>query len=167
MGGKTFSIGEAAAASGLPVKTIRYYEEIGLIPRAMRTNGSVHAGGHRVYSHADVGRLRFIHHARLFGLSLADIRELVALAEGKGCPSQQPEYRRILKGHLDEIDERAGRAGPCARVLVGHMRVHSANGTNPVIRSKAVGEAPHERRKACASVVTMSSSAPRSAPRSR
>ncbi len=106
MGGKTFSIGQAAEASGLPVKTIRYYEEIGLIPQAMRTNGSARGGGHRIYSDADVGRLRFIHHARLFGLSLADIRELLALAEGKGCPSRQPEYRKILRRHLDEIDER-------------------------------------------------------------
>lgn len=105
MDGKTFAIGEAAAASGLPVKTIRYYEEIGLIPPAMRTNGSAHGSGHRVYNDADVGRLRFIQHARLFGLSLAEIRDLVALAEGNGCPSRQPEYRKIRGRHLHGIDE--------------------------------------------------------------
>ena len=99
-------IGDAAKASGLTVKTIRYYEEIGLIPKAGRTNGGAHTGGHRLYTKADVGRLRFIHHARLFGLSLADIREMVALAEGKGCPSRQPEYRKIFGRHLREIDER-------------------------------------------------------------
>src|SRR5713101_856933 len=108
MGGKTFSIGEAAATSGLPVKTIRYYEEIGLIPHAMRTNRSLHGGSHRIYGDADVGRLRFIQHARLFGLSLAEIRELLALANGKGCPSRQPEYRKILGRHLHGIDERVG-----------------------------------------------------------
>ena len=106
MNGKTLSIGEAAAASGLPVKTIRYYEEIGLIPHAMRTNGSLRGGGHRIYGDADVGRLRFIQHARLFGLSLAEIRELLALADGKGCPSRQPEYRKVLGRHLHGIDER-------------------------------------------------------------
>ncbi len=106
MDGRILSIGAAAAASGLPVKTIRYYEEIGLIPRATRTNGGAHGSGRRIYNDADVGRLRFVHHARLFGLNLADIRELLALAEGKGCPSQQPEYREILRRHLDEIDER-------------------------------------------------------------
>ncbi len=106
MDGRTFAIGEAAAASGLPVKTIRYYEEIGLIPQATRTNGGVRGSGRRIYNGADVGRLRFIHHARLFGLSLADIRELLALAEGKGCPSRQPEYWNILRRHLHEIDER-------------------------------------------------------------
>lgn len=102
----TFSIGEAAKASGLSVKTIRYYEEIGLIPKAGRTNGGVHTAGHRLYTEADVGRLRFIHHARLFGLGLADIRKLLALADSKGCPGKQPEYREMLGRHLREIDER-------------------------------------------------------------
>ena len=106
MNARSFSIGEAAKASRLSVKTIRYYEEIGLIPKAKRSNGGVHTAGHRVYSEADVGRLRFICHARLFGLGLADIRKLLALADGKGCPSRQPEYREILRRHLHEIDER-------------------------------------------------------------
>ena len=106
MNTRSFSIGEAAKASGLTVKTIRYYEEIGLIPKAGRTNGGAHTGGHRVYTEAGVGRLRFIHHARLFGLNLSDIRKLLALADGKGCPSEQPEYREILRRHLHEIDER-------------------------------------------------------------
>lgn len=106
MGVRNFAIGQAAEASGLPVKTIRYYEEIGLIPRATRTNTGVRGSGHRIYNDADVGRLRFIHHARLFGMSLADIRELLALAESNGCPSRQPEYRKILRRRLHEIDER-------------------------------------------------------------
>jgi len=106
MDGRAFSIGDAAAASGLPVKTIRYYEEIGLIPRAVRSKGGARGNGHRIYNDAYVGRLRFIHHARLLGLSLADIRELLALAEAKGCPSRQPEYRRVLQRHVNEIDER-------------------------------------------------------------
>ncbi|MGQ0662937.1 MAG: MerR family transcriptional regulator [Pseudomonadota bacterium] len=105
MARRILSIGGAAEASGLPVKTIRYYEEIGLIPQATRTNGGGRGGGHRIYGDGDVGRMRFIHHARLFGLSLADIRELLALAEAKGCPSGQPEYRKVLQRHLHEMDE--------------------------------------------------------------
>ncbi len=104
--GAIISIGDAAKAAGLTVKTIRYYEEISLIPKAGRTNGGAHTGGNRVYTEADVGRLRFIHHARLFGLALADIRELLALADSKGCPGKQPEYREILGRQLREIDER-------------------------------------------------------------
>ena len=101
-----FLIGEAAKVSGLSVKTIRYYEQVGLIPKAARTDGGTHTGGHRLYSEADVGRLRFIRHARLVALGLADIRELLALAERKGCPSSQPEYQEVLSRHLREIDER-------------------------------------------------------------
>ncbi len=102
----TFSIGEAAKAADLPVKTLRYYEQIGMIPKVRRTNGGARTGGHRLYTEADVGRLRFIRHARLFGLPLSDVRELMALADGKGCPSGQPEYRAILQRHLRAIDER-------------------------------------------------------------
>ncbi len=101
-----FSIGDAARASGLTVKTIRYYEEIGLIPKAPRHNGGAHTGGNRVYSEPVVGLLGFIRRARLLGLSLAEIRELLALADGRGCPSRQPEYQAILRQHVREIDER-------------------------------------------------------------
>lgn len=102
----TFSIGEAAKSSGLSVKTIRYYEEIGLIPKAARTSGGLHTGGRRIYTEADVRRLRFIHHARLFDLSIADIRQMLALTQNGACPGHQPEYRTILVGRLHEIDER-------------------------------------------------------------
>lgn len=100
------TIGQAARAADLPVKTIRYYEEIGLIPRAGRTNSGSRTGGHRVFSAAQVGRLRFIRQARLLGLSLSDVRQLLAVADGKGCPSMQPEYQAILQEHLRAIDER-------------------------------------------------------------
>ena len=104
----TFSIGEAAKASELSVKAIRYYEEIGLIPKADRTDGGLHTSGHRVYTAADVRRLRLINHARLLGLSLADIRQILAVADGRGCLSRQPEYQQILKKHLADIDQRIG-----------------------------------------------------------
>ncbi|MFB3151396.1 MAG: MerR family transcriptional regulator [Alphaproteobacteria bacterium] len=103
---REYKIGDAAKASGLTVKTIHYYEQIGLIPRAQRRNSGAHTGGNRMYSEADVGRLRFIYHARLLGLGLPDIRELLALADGKGCPGGQPEYEQVLGRHLDDIDDR-------------------------------------------------------------
>ena len=54
-----FTIGKAAHASGLTAKTIRYYEQIGLIPKARRHNssGAPHTGGDRIYSETDIGRL--------------------------------------------------------------------------------------------------------------
>jgi MerR family copper efflux transcriptional regulator len=68
------NIGAAAAQSGLPPKTIRYYEEIGLIPAAGRTGG-----GYRDYDRSDVQILRFLHRARGLGFSVAECRELLSL----------------------------------------------------------------------------------------
>lgn len=99
-----FSIGAAAEASGVSVKTIRYYEEIGLIPKAPRSNAAARTGGDRVYTTVDVGRLRFIRRARMLDLGLDDIRDLLALAEN-GCPGAQPEYRAKLERHLGTIEE--------------------------------------------------------------
>jgi MerR family transcriptional regulator, copper efflux regulator len=101
-----YSIGQAARASGLTAKTIRYYEEIGLIPKARRRTGTFHTGGDRLYGDADIGRLRFIHHARLVDLSLTDIRELLKIADAGGCPSEHPMYGDVLKRHIRTIDQR-------------------------------------------------------------
>jgi len=100
-----YSIGEAARAAGLTAKTIRYYEQVGLIPRASRRAGVARTGGDRIYNAADVGRLRFIRHARLVDLSLADIRELLEIADA-GCPSTHPTYAAVLRRHVRGIDER-------------------------------------------------------------
>ncbi len=103
-----YSISEAAQASGLTAKAIRYYEQIELIPKALRRNSesAPHTGGDRVYGDADVARLRFIHHARLVDLTLVEIRELVTIADQVGCPSDHPRYGDVLKQHLLDIDER-------------------------------------------------------------
>lgn len=101
----TFTIGEAARASGLSIKAIRYYEEIGLIPKATRRNGAARTGGHRLYDCGEIRRLRFIRHGRLLGLSLEEVGELLEAANGD-CPGVQPAYREKLTRHLTEIDER-------------------------------------------------------------
>lgn len=104
------SIGDAAEVTGLSVKTIRYYEDIGLVPKAPRRNSGARTGGNRLYDGAAIGRLKFAHSARSLGLSLEEIRLLVAIAE-QGCPSERPEYGDILKQHLAGIDEHIARLG--------------------------------------------------------
>jgi DNA-binding transcriptional MerR regulator len=69
-------IGELASRFGLNPKTIRYYEEIGLLPRPQRTTA-----GYRRYDEATVSRLGFILRAKLLGLSLEDIRDVLAIHE--------------------------------------------------------------------------------------
>lgn len=72
------NIGEAARASGVHAKMVRYYERIGLIPPATRSEA-----GYRLYTDADVNTLRFIHRAREFGFPIERIRLLVSLWQGE------------------------------------------------------------------------------------
>lgn len=70
------SIGKLSAATGVKVPTIRYYEEIGLLPEAERS-----AGNQRLYGAKAQERLAFIRHSRELGFSLDDIRELLSLSD--------------------------------------------------------------------------------------
>lgn len=67
-------IGDIAKKSGLPAKTVRYYESIGLIPPAARA-----ANGYRTYSESDLQILKFVQRARGLGFSVEDIASLLAL----------------------------------------------------------------------------------------
>ncbi|MDA3922921.1 MAG: MerR family transcriptional regulator [Salinisphaera sp.] len=100
------SIGQAARASGLSVKAIRYYEQIGLIPPPRRHDCYAQTGGNRVFSAADLKRLHFIHHARLLELGLDEVRDLLNYLDAGYCPGGQDEYQTILRRHLQKIDER-------------------------------------------------------------
>jgi DNA-binding transcriptional MerR regulator len=70
------NIGKLSAATGVKVPTIRYYEEIGLLPEAERS-----AGNQRLYGMKAQERLAFIRHARELGFPLDDIRELLSLSD--------------------------------------------------------------------------------------
>lgn len=98
-------IGEVAKVVGLNPKTIRYYEEIGLLPHARRSE-AVHGNGYRLYAREDVQRLEFIRRAKLMDLSLTEIRDLVATAEQGCCSSVNPKLARIVEQKLGEIDQR-------------------------------------------------------------
>ncbi|MFN6979341.1 MAG: MerR family transcriptional regulator, partial [Gemmobacter sp.] len=89
------TIGEAAAATGLPAKTIRYYEEIGLV-RPLRG-----ANAYRRYRDTDVQKLGFVARARALGFSVEDCRALLALYTDHARSSA--EVRRIAEAHLDAI----------------------------------------------------------------
>ena len=90
------NIGEAASASGVSAKTIRYYEAAGLIATANRS-----AGGYRVYTQADVSTLRFIKRARELGLSIERIRRLLDLWQNKSRASR--DVKRLALDHIVEI----------------------------------------------------------------
>jgi DNA-binding transcriptional MerR regulator len=77
-------IGELAARFGLNSKTIRYYEEIGLLPRADRSES-----GYRRYDERDVEHLGFIRRAKTLGLSLGEIRNILSVQEEGSLPCGQ------------------------------------------------------------------------------
>jgi MerR family transcriptional regulator, copper efflux regulator len=89
------NISTAAAKTGLPPKTIRYYEDIGLIDPARRPNG------YRAYDGEDIHRLRFIQRARSLGFSVEDCRTLLSLYADDGRASA--EVKAISSRHLAAI----------------------------------------------------------------
>lgn len=92
------NISQAAAASGLPAKTIRYYEEIGLVAPSRDANG------YRVFVDTDIHNLTFIARARALGFSIEDCRVLMALYEDKSRASA--DVKKIAQAHLDQIESK-------------------------------------------------------------
>ncbi|NNE86501.1 MAG: Cu(I)-responsive transcriptional regulator [Silicimonas sp.] len=89
------NISEVAKASALPAKTIRYYEDIGLIQPARSENG------YRTFSETDAHKLRFVARSRALGFSIEDCRALLALYEDDHRASA--EVKAIARKQLDEI----------------------------------------------------------------
>ncbi|SFO79671.1 Cu(I)-responsive transcriptional regulator [Cohaesibacter marisflavi] len=92
------NISQAAGIADLPVKTLRYYEDIGLVVPARRENG------YRDYANEDLARLRLIGRARKLGFSIEECRNLLALQADKSRASA--DVKRIAQAHLREIDEK-------------------------------------------------------------
>lgn len=94
-----FPIGELSRQTAVKVPTIRYYEQIGLLPEAPRTQGN-----RRLYGQSEVDRLNFIRHSRELGFEIDDIRELLAMAAQPQSSCHQVDS--IANNHLIEIDRR-------------------------------------------------------------
>ncbi len=136
-------IGTVAKASGVKVPTIRYYEQIGLLPPPPRSEGN-----RRLYGSGDLRRLSFIRHARELGFEIEAIRTLLALQDrpGQSCA----EADAIARARLLEVENRLnslnalkvelermlaecahGRIADCRVIEVladhGECRVHARN----------------------------------------
>lgn len=103
------NIGQASRATGLPAKTIRYYEEIGLI-RPLRGDN-----GYRRFRDSDAHKLRFVGQARALGFSIEECRDLLALWEDRGRASA--DVRAIAQGHLAAIEAKIAELQAMQRTL--------------------------------------------------
>ena len=93
------NIGQAAKRSSVSAKTIRYYESIGLVAPASRTEN-----GYRTYSENDVQTLRFIHHARSLGFSVKDVSMLLDLWRNQKRASA--DVKALAMAHVAAVDHK-------------------------------------------------------------
>ena len=93
------NIGMAAKRSGVPAKTIRYYESIGLIPPAQRTES-----GYREYGRNEIDTLRFVQRARGLGFSVKDVGRLLDLWRDRSRASG--DVKALATEHIEEIDRK-------------------------------------------------------------
>lgn len=110
------NIGEAASASGVSAKMIRYYEQIDLIPPAGRTEA-----GYRIYDDDAIATLRFIRRARDLGFSVEEMAALLALWRDKNRASA--EVKRIAEDHVADIERRVRELQGMANTL-RHLASH-------------------------------------------
>lgn len=109
------NIGSASTHSGLPSKTIRYYEEIGLITSDRAPNG------YRDYTQTHVHKLAFLHRARGLGFSIEECRQLLALYEDKSRASA--DVKRLAALKVAEIDRKMEELAEL-KVTLGHLVDH-------------------------------------------
>jgi MerR family copper efflux transcriptional regulator len=108
------TIGSLAEKARCSVPTIRYYEEIGLLPAARRRDG-----GHRIYGEADLRRLTFIRRSRDFGFPIEQIRELAVLA---GSPERDcTAARDLAQAQLAEVRRKLKELRALERSLKGFV----------------------------------------------
>ena len=95
------TIGEMAIELQLNPKTIRYYEEVGLLPEPRRSES-----GYRLYSAYEIERLRLIKRAKVLGLSLAEIKEIVEYAINGRCMVTEARLLSLVEAKLGEVDRK-------------------------------------------------------------
>jgi DNA-binding transcriptional MerR regulator len=127
------SIGKLAAATGVKIPTIRFYEEIGLLPAPPRT-----ASDRRMYNDAAERRLSFIRHARHLGFDLDSIRSLLGLSDhpDHSCT----EAKAIAERHLAEVGQKIAQL----RALQGELSRMTAECAGGRVSACKVIEALHD-----------------------
>lgn len=141
---RTLRIGQAARAAGLHPRTLRYYEEIGLVRPAGRT-----PTGYRLYTSREVDALRFVHRARALDLSLPEIRDLLRTWTRGERPCG--DLDKILRRRLGEIETRIQELErlreEMRQILQTPFRATLPEGVCPKLSHGRVVEHPSGRRR--------------------
>lgn len=126
------NISEVGKRAGLPPKTIRFYEEIGLILPRRDTNG------YRIFAEADLHRLAFLRRARALGFSVHECRQLLALYQDETRASS--DVKALARDHLARIDQQLEELGQMRSTLID--LIESCAGDNrpdcPILRDLAL-----------------------------
>lgn len=117
------NIGQAAAASGLPPKTIRYYEDIGLVPPPPRRDS-----GFRDYGTRDIHLLRFVARARSLGFTVEECRQLLALWQDQDRAAG--DVKRLTQERIGLIDEKIAQLQDL-RASLSHLAASCHGGNRP------------------------------------
>ncbi|MBW4981315.1 Cu(I)-responsive transcriptional regulator [Mameliella sp. CS4] len=127
------NIGEVADRAGLPAKTIRYYEDIGLVKPPRDANG------YRAFRESDLHKLAFLARARALGFSIEDCRVLVGLYQDDHRASA--DVKRVAEEHLTRIDEKIAQLQGMRDTLA--TLVHACHGDDrpdcPILKDLAEG----------------------------
>src|SRR5215212_7002838 len=118
---RRLKIGELARQTGLSIKTIRYYERRGLLEQPPRTQG-----GYRLYGPEEVARLRFVQRAKLLGLTLEEIREMVELAVRCNEGEIVPRLEEVLETKLKETERKMAELSAFRKNLLYYRKRASA-----------------------------------------
>ena len=122
-----WAIAEICERTGLSPRTVRYYEEIGLLPGVRRSEG-----GRRVYGPDELERLGFVTRLKALGLSLSEIGELNAVyAIGGSTAAMLNRLRDLIEVHVADVDRRMGELGDLRSQLVAyrkHVEARTAEG---------------------------------------
>jgi MerR family transcriptional regulator, copper efflux regulator len=117
------NIGQAATATGVSAKMIRYYESIGLIKPSARTDS-----GYRTYGRNDLHVLRFVKRARTLGFSLEQIRDLLSLWQDGSRASK--DVKAIAQEHVIDLERRIQELTEM-RDTLKHLALHCAGDDRP------------------------------------
>lgn len=96
-----FSIGEISKLTGIPSKTIRFYEEINLLNKPKRLDNK-----YRAFSKNDLERLNLIKEAKSLGMPLDDIKQLIHLCQSEGCENANAFLKQQVPLYLKEVENR-------------------------------------------------------------